>query len=54
MEQKKRVYKILFIGFGSIGKRHIRNTLKIFERTNIEVEIDLYRSGKGADRKSVV
>lgn len=48
MEQKKRIYKILFIGFGSIGKRHILNTLKIFESTDIGVEIDLYRSGRGA------
>lgn len=35
--------KFLFIGFGSIGKRHIRNLQSIFRSKGIELKIDLLR-----------
>lgn len=37
--------KVCFIGFGSIAKRHIRNLSQICQKRNINLTVDLYRSG---------
>lgn len=50
MELKGRFlvkYRVLFIGIGSIAKRHIRNLSKLKEIRNCQFEIDILRSGKG-------
>ena len=39
--------KIIIIGFGSIGRRHLHNISTIMKRRGIEYSIDLLRSGKG-------
>ena len=39
--------KICFIGLGSIGKRHLRNMVRIAERRDIDLHVDAIRSGKG-------
>lgn len=36
--------KVCFVGVGSIGKRHIRNCVEIFEQKNIELQIHVLRS----------
>lgn len=41
----KEKYKVLFVGYGSIAKRHISNLLKIGRSNKIDFEIDLLRSG---------
>lgn len=41
------MYGILFIGLGSIGKRHIRNVLSILSTRGDRCEIDVVRSGHG-------
>lgn len=41
------MFKVCFIGIGSIAKRHIKNLSAIFEKEKKEIQIDAYRSGKG-------
>lgn len=41
------MYKVCFIGVGSIGKRHIQNLDKIFREKGEKIQIDVCRSGKG-------
>lgn len=36
--------KILFVGLGSIGKRHLSNLQMVANRRNIDIEVILYRS----------
>ena len=42
-----KLYKIGFIGIGSIGKRHLQNTVSILQKRNISYNIDVFRSGMG-------
>lgn len=39
-------YKLAFVGMGSIGQRHLRNTCKYLKGQNHSYSIDLYRSSK--------
>lgn len=39
--------KVCFIGYGSIARRHVRNLIEICDKRQIELTIDLCRSGKG-------
>lgn len=41
------MYKVCFIGVGSIGKRHIWNLYKIFQKREENIQIDICRSGNG-------
>lgn len=41
-------YKIAFCGLGSIGKRHLRNTVRYLQEHGCEYQIDAIRSGAGA------
>lgn len=41
------MYKVCFIGVGSIAKRHIQNLHTIFMNRNEQIQIDICRSGKG-------
>jgi len=36
--------KVCFIGLGSIGKRHLKNIVKIFEEYNLPLEIHAFRN----------
>lgn len=40
-----REWKILFVGLGSIAKRHIKNLVLIQEEENVKYRIDVFRSG---------
>lgn len=40
-------WKVLFVGVGSIAKRHIRNIKFIIVHRNEDIEIDVLRSGNG-------
>lgn len=40
-------YKIAFCGLGSIGRRHLRNTVRHLEKHNCDYRIDAIRSGAG-------
>ena len=40
-------YQIGIVGYGSIARRHLRNLIALCEQGKLEVEIDLFRSGKG-------
>ena len=40
-------WKILFVGVGSIAKRHIRNIYVLMKQRNEAVQIDAYRTGHG-------
>jgi len=42
-------WKILFVGVGSIAKRHIKNIVNIIKKRNDKIQIDVLRSGKGND-----
>lgn len=41
-------YKIVFCGLGSIGKRHLRNTVRYLQEQHYDFQIDAVRSGVGA------
>lgn len=41
-------YKIAFCGLGSIGKRHLRNTVRYLQEHHYDYQIDAIRSGAGA------
>lgn len=41
-------YKIAFCGLGSIGKRHLRNTVRYLQEHHCDFRIDAIRSGAGA------
>lgn len=41
----KAYYKIAFCGLGSIGKRHLRNTVKYLRKHRCRFQIDAIRSG---------
>lgn len=41
--------KICFIGLGSIGKRHLKNLIRLSKDRKIVVQIDAIRSGKGSN-----
>lgn len=41
--------KICVVGFGSIGKRHVKNIIAIFRQRNMAIQIDLLRSGRGKE-----
>lgn len=41
------MYRVCFIGVGSIAKRHIQNISEIFAGRNEKLQIDICRSGKG-------
>lgn len=41
-------WKILFVGVGSIAKRHIKNVYELLNKSCSGVIIDLFRSGEGA------
>ncbi|MCM1266536.1 MAG: Gfo/Idh/MocA family oxidoreductase [Bacteroidales bacterium] len=43
-----RNYKIAFCGLGSIGKRHLRNTVRYLQEHGCTFRIDAVRSGEGA------
>lgn len=45
----KKYYKIAFCGLGSIGKRHLRNTVKYLREHQIGFQIDAVRSGMGRE-----
>ena len=40
-------YKIAFCGLGSIGKRHLRNTVRYLQEHHYDFQIDAIRSGVG-------
>lgn len=40
------MYKIGIIGYGSIGKKHIKNIILVLEKRNISFKIDIIRSGQ--------
>lgn len=40
-------WKILYVGIGSIAKRHIINTTELLRKQNEGVSIDVFRSGNG-------
>ena len=40
-------YRILFVGIGSIAKRHITNLVSYFKEKRLDYEIDIVRSGHG-------
>lgn len=40
--------KICMIGLGSIGKRHVKNIMRVLDRRNIGYEIDALRSSRAA------
>jgi predicted dehydrogenase len=42
-------YKIAIVGLGSIGRRHLKNTVEILNERGISYSIDLIRSGIGRD-----
>ncbi|WP_143754249.1 Gfo/Idh/MocA family protein [Butyrivibrio proteoclasticus] len=42
-------YKVLFVGIGSIARRHIRNMLDIGEQIGAQFEIDAFRRGTDKD-----
>ena len=42
-------YKIAFCGLGSIGKRHLRNTVKYLQAHHYDYQIDAVRSRAGAE-----
>lgn len=41
------MFKVCFIGVGSIAKRHIKNLYQIFEEKGEKIQISAVRSGKG-------
>lgn len=41
-------YKIAFCGLGSIGKRHLRNTVRYLQERHCNFQIDAVRSGAGS------
>ena len=41
------MFKVCFIGVGSIAKRHIENLNSIFRERGEPLQIDILRSGKG-------
>lgn len=41
-------YKIAFCGLGSIGKRHLHNTVRYLQEQGCDFKIDAIRSGAGA------
>ena len=41
--------KICFFGMGSIGKKHLKNLVKILNERKIEFEIDVVKRKKGLD-----
>ncbi|WP_010097584.1 Gfo/Idh/MocA family protein [Ornithinibacillus scapharcae] len=43
----KKTYKIGFVGLGSIGTRHLKNTVSILQEREYSYKIDLMRSSKG-------
>lgn len=43
----KDCYKIAFCGLGSIGKRHLRNTVRYLKEQGCDYRIDAIRSGAG-------
>ncbi len=43
----KKKYKIAFCGLGSIGKRHLRNTVRYLQENGCDYQIDAIRSGAG-------
>lgn len=45
-------YKIAIIGLGSIGRRHMSNTVEVLTGRSASYSIDLIRSGKGSDLDS--
>lgn len=44
----KKHYKIAFCGLGSIGKRHLKNTVKFLRGRGDSYQIDAVRSGNGS------
>lgn len=42
-------YKIAFCGLGSIGKRHLRNTVRYLQEHDCDFQIDAVRSGAGVE-----
>lgn len=44
-----KLIKILFVGVGSIAKRHIRNLARVSDKRKIPIQIDIIRSGHGSD-----
>lgn len=48
LSHNKKHYKIGFLGFGSIAKRHLLNTCSILDKRGITYEIDLIRRNKSA------
>jgi len=45
--------KVLFVGVGSIAKRHIRNLRKVCDERKIEIEIDALRRVKSLDAEGI-
>ena len=43
----RKFYKIGFCGLGSIGRRHLKNTVAYLQKNQCSFQIDLIRSGKG-------
>lgn len=41
--------KVCFVGYGSIARRHVKNLIEICNKRQIELIIDLCRSGNGKD-----
>lgn len=44
-----KLMKILFVGVGSIAKRHIRNLARVSDKRKIPIRIDIIRSGHGSE-----
>lgn len=42
-----KMWKVLFIGIGSIAKRHIKNLTVLMEQRKEKLQIDAFRSSKG-------
>ena len=42
-----KIWKVLFIGIGSIAKRHIKNLTVLMEQRKEKLQIDAFRSSKG-------
>lgn len=45
----KEHFKIAFCGLGSIGKRHLKNTVRYLQEQRCSFQIDAIRSGLGSD-----
>ena len=50
----RKYYKIAFCGLGSIGKRHLRNTVKYLKENGYHYQIDAIRSDLGHALESAV